>query len=214
MHGSRWYAHPSSYLFLWAFAAYLAGLWLGLSIITIIHETGHAVAAKLIGYNVKELVLGSGVERLRITLSGTDIVLRGNILLEGGHVLVSGGDTKLAMAVWIFAGPCLPVLVSLVLMVRYAGASAFWAPRVVLGFALMALISFVGNLWSSGASLNSDGAKIRLITHIHFPPSLRQGWFDTGYTATMIGLGAFFAVILIHYQATYAGKYVPAAQRA
>jgi hypothetical protein len=78
----------------------------------VLHELGHALAARLLGWSVTEIVIGFGRELSRFRVGGTRVRLRA-VPVEG-YVLLSPRSTRHArskQAIIYFAGPLTGLLV-------------------------------------------------------------------------------------------------------
>jgi len=78
----------------------------------VLHELGHALAARLVGWRVTEVVIGFGRELRRFRVGGMRVRLRA-VPVEG-YVLTAPGSTEWARAkqAWVyFAGPLTELLV-------------------------------------------------------------------------------------------------------
>lgn len=113
-----------------------------LTIITIIHEFGHFLAAKYFKFNVKEFSVGSGMEMFRQKFYGTDFVLK-LATPFGGHIKVDFEVTKfkqmddrklLGIICTSLAGPFINIITAVIIF-QY---NAY--------FALLSLFSGIGNL--------------------------------------------------------------------
>jgi regulator of sigma E protease len=113
-----------------------------LTIITIIHELGHFLAAKYFGFNVEEFSIGSGPEIFGQKIRDTKIVL--NLALPfGGHISVDFevskfkqmDDRRLVGIIFTsLAGPFINIVTAFALF--------HYSPS----FALLSIFSGLGNL--------------------------------------------------------------------
>ncbi|MEZ4327433.1 MAG: site-2 protease family protein [Polyangiales bacterium] len=93
----------------------------------VIHECGHALAAKLVGWRVTQMVLGLGPELFRFRVGETRVVVRA--LLAEGYVVPTPRSGELARAKSAFvyaAGPLAELLVAAVIALAWG-----WDPFFV-----------------------------------------------------------------------------------
>lgn len=116
-----------------------------------VHEFGHALAARLCGWGIREVVIGTGPEWLRRPCLGSTLSLRA--FPVSGHVSTRIGDLRFAAwkSAFIYAaGPGIEIL--LLLAVWLAAGNQLLAPQTeprliaAQSFALAALLGIVFNL--------------------------------------------------------------------
>jgi hypothetical protein len=129
-----------------------------------IHEFGHAIMAKLLGWRVERIVIGFGKVLAQIKLLGTPMEIR-TIPLEG-FVQIAPKTVTLARikhALIYFAGPGIELLVFFIIMTMLGGLDQMFTviddyPRITLqSFAFAALAGAVINLIPIGI-ITKDGS--------------------------------------------------------
>ena len=129
-----------------------------------IHEFGHALMAKALGWQVQRIVIGFGKVMMRLTLLGAPMEIR-SIPLEG-FVQISPKNLKLARikhALIYFAGPGIELLVFFIIVAMLGGFDPFFTitnnySRIALqSFAFAALAGAVINLIPIGI-ITKDGS--------------------------------------------------------
>lgn len=130
----------------------------------VLHELGHALCARFLGFHVHEMVLGLGPELSRFRALGTEVVVR--LLPAGGYVLPSPDRVAAARsrsALIYLAGPAIE-LAAATLVVALIGPEAFfqrtmeWPLLAAQSFVLAAVMGAVTNLIPSTlAGSASDG---------------------------------------------------------
>lgn len=121
----------------------------------VIHECGHALVAKLVGWRVTQMVLGAGPELVRFRVGETQVVVRA--LLAEGYVTPAPkrpGSARLANALVYLGGPGAELLVAAVIALAWG-----WDPFFVQSddFALLAS--------QSAALALTIGAVTNLVPH-------------------------------------------------
>ncbi len=135
----------------------------------VVHECGHALVAKLVGWRVSEMVLGIGPELMRFQVGETRVVLRA--LLMEGYILPapkSPEPARLKSALVYAGGPGAELLVAAAIVLAW-GPDTFFAqsdqlPLLAAQSAALALVmGAVMNLIPHAQSGSaSDGAGILL----------------------------------------------------
>ena len=129
-----------------------------------IHEFGHAIMAKLLGWRVERIVIGFGKVLAQIKLLGTPMEIR-TIPLEGFVQIAPKTVTlaRLKHALIYFAGPGIELLVFFIIMTMLGGLDQMFMviddyPRIALqSFAFAALAGAVINLIPIGI-ITKDGS--------------------------------------------------------
>lgn len=129
-----------------------------------IHEFGHAIMAKLLGWQVKRIVIGFGKILFKTHLMAAPMEIR-SIPLEG-FVQIAPKTIRLARikhALIYFAGPGIELLVFFTIMLMLGGLQQFFTisndySRIALqSFAFAALVGAVINLIPLGV-ITKDGS--------------------------------------------------------
>jgi hypothetical protein len=121
----------------------------------VVHECGHALAAKLVGWRVTQMVLGVGPELFRFRIGETRVVVRA--LLAEGYVVPTptrDGLARGANALVYFGGPGAELLVAALIAVAWG-----WGPFFVQSDAYPLIVS------QSAALALTIGAVTNLIPH-------------------------------------------------
>lgn len=127
------------------------------AILLVIHEAGHAIAAKMCGWSVEGIVIGMGKPVGTFSMGGVPIELR-VIPLEGFTALQpSPRAGRLAGAFTYFAGPATGILVGIVI-IAVIGWDTFLSRNQSYG--LVVAQTFAAAAWV-GAILNLIPAGIR-----------------------------------------------------
>lgn len=130
----------------------------------VLHELGHALCARFLGFHVHEIVLGFGPELIRFRTLGAQVIVR--LLPAGGYVLPSPDRVAAARsrsALIYLAGPAIE-LAAATLVVALIGPESFfvqttdWPLLAAQSFALAAVMGAVTNLIPTAAAGSaSDG---------------------------------------------------------
>lgn len=129
-----------------------------------IHEFGHAITAKVLGWRVRRIVIGFGKVLFNTHLLGAPMEIR-SIPLEG-FVQIAPKNLKLARikhALIYFAGPGIELLIFIIVVFALGGLEQFFIitndyGRIALqSFAFSALIGAVLNLIPLGI-ITKDGS--------------------------------------------------------
>ncbi|PID63103.1 MAG: hypothetical protein CR974_02285 [Gammaproteobacteria bacterium] len=129
----------------------------------VIHELGHALMAKALGWKVKRIVLGVGKVLVHLRWFGAPVEVR-SILLEG-FVQIAPRNlrrARLKHALIYFAGPGIELLLFVLIAMALGGFEAFFTitndyTRIALqSFAFAALVGAVLNLIPQGIT-TKDG---------------------------------------------------------
>ena len=121
----------------------------------VVHECGHALVAKLVGWRVTQMVLGMGPELVRFRVGETQVVVRA--LLAEGYVTPApkrAGSARLANALVYLGGPGAELLVAAVIALAWG-----WDPFFVRSDDYPLLVS------QSAALALTIGAVTNLIPH-------------------------------------------------
>ncbi|MDD9946129.1 MAG: site-2 protease family protein [Myxococcales bacterium] len=135
----------------------------------VIHELGHALCARWLGFRVHEIVLGFGPELARVRALGARVTVR--LIPAGGYVVPS--PTRVQGARWrsaliYSAGPGAELLAAALSLLMLGPTDGFGQSRdlgviAVQSFALAAIMGAVSNLLpTSAAGAASDGLGILL----------------------------------------------------
>ena len=109
----------------------------------VVHETGHALVARLLGWRVTDMVVGFGRELVRFRAGET--LVRLQLAPFGGYVIPAPRDTsrpRLSSALIYAAGPGAEALVALVIWL--ADPELFSGPETTLRVALRAVVYVAG----------------------------------------------------------------------
>jgi hypothetical protein len=141
----------------WGVIAALVFL-MGFPTALVVHELGHAVAARAVGYRVRQVDLGIGREMTRLKVGTVPVVIRS--LPVAGKVLFGGGPRRGArgrLMIAIAAGP----------LASAAVAAVGWAvpvPAVSAGLVTAGVLGCVTSLWPrkqiAALGLPTDGYQI------------------------------------------------------
>jgi len=151
----------------WGFVA-VAWLTMALagSLETLIHETGHALAARLAGFQLVLVQIGRGPEALTYRRGSLRLSLRRYAMLGGKTRFIAPPDAAAwRQALAFLGGPLFSLSAAGVLIVAVLGRdrseTSVLAP-MALGFAILGLISAVNTLWPATSSEGqpTDGAQL------------------------------------------------------
>ena len=160
---SRDWNLPAPHLGSWVFAVWIAGE----LPLTALHELGHALLAKAVGFRLQAICIGP-LTLWKNDLGRRQILWNWRALLgEGGYIRgipVSAEHVRSNMILVVLAGPLSTLLVSLALVsatmaVRGTSWAGWW--EVLAALALLFLVSSVHNLIPMG--LNDGGMLFSLI---------------------------------------------------
>jgi hypothetical protein len=127
---------------------------------TIIHETAHAIAFTVLGYDVTRISIGGGPEFTSFTLFGIEVTLNTVWWSEG--FVRTYADRTLAAIPAILSGPLTPVLVGVVLMALTWRSASGWLGALVGTYTGFTALSAYLNL-SPDPFIGNDGSRIDAI---------------------------------------------------
>ncbi len=179
------------------FMAVVTGFVIASIIDTVIHESGHALTALALGFQLGSFQVGTGEIIASVNLYGVDFLLLEDFIFGGGRVFVSEPDLGLAMFLVVLAGPLFPVLLGILLMIVHWGSSKIWLPFMVFMCNWSFMFSGFINLIPS--SIKADGTKLLFISTLHMPRWMQGFWFNWGYAGCVIVAGAAYVLFIWAY---------------
>jgi hypothetical protein len=152
----------------------------------VLHETGHAVTARLLGWHVGKIVLGMGAEVGRFRLGGADVEFR-LVPVEGFVQCVPANLhwPQFKSALIYFAGPGIELLLALVILWA-VGPDRLLNPSADFGVLLLQCLALAA----------TSQAVINLIPHAVFTPDGQLANDGLGILLSFVQPTAYYAEML------------------